>query len=577
VTLGYGYAAWVRKLTGDSSVEEPWPPPMSSPLVAADGYDGIYLYGGGNRCGAFSRSKVFSALWHLNTTSLKWSLIFGNASIVDEQIKYGNFLEYSPNAIPGARCGGTAYYDRESGTFNLLGGKLLVNSMFEFNLTRNLWRWSYGVQFPDFYDFITAPGYSPTPRIFEQSFFDHDLRLLFVFGGYRGNGGFYFNDMWIFDLANTTSWKTSATDTRIPAEYGEVGVPSRNAWPDGRYGASTSYDTNSKVFYMFGGYGFDSVGNIGHLSDMWTFSVRTSYWTFFGGSKLADSLGVYGPIGESSALYYPRSRFGGYSAVSKSGLFYMFGGIHAEGESDANLIAFQMSDLWRYNSSTSDWVLLFGNETTSSRMTSTGLNVESELNNPGARSEGVAFFDDKTNSLVIWGGKTVLSDTQVVTDLWVFHDNYTSVPKTTRISTSRTSIVSTRTSIKPTTVDGAVQSSVLVSILSTAVAVTVAFVLGYIIMRQVRGRRAKKESNFEGDSYTYETKDSVESTDILKQQVTQGTTILVVNEGLEIPGYLEFKANDFSFVKQIAAGGGGEVYLAVPVIEYLKQFCIIMG
>jgi hypothetical protein len=184
-------------------------------------------------------------LWALNTTVLKWSLLYGNAtSDFDSEPVYGNYRSYDTKVAPGARFGSAAFYESNSDTFFVSGGMKDVHSMFQFNISSSLWRWVAGVQRPFTYGYDTTPGYPPTPRTFAQSFYDTDLRLLYVFGGILSTNTVT-NDMWRFDASDLSSWIVLRTSYQsnepLTPFYDEPGKYSADAIPGGRYGALDCY------------------------------------------------------------------------------------------------------------------------------------------------------------------------------------------------------------------------------------------------------------------------------------------------------------------------------------------------
>ena len=48
-----------------------------------------------------------------------------------------------------------------------------------------------------------------------------------------------------------------------PGVYGQKGIPSSSSTPGVRYGAVGGYDNLRKEYWLFGGHGSDSVGDIG--------------------------------------------------------------------------------------------------------------------------------------------------------------------------------------------------------------------------------------------------------------------------------------------------------------------------
>ncbi|MGA3161653.1 MAG: kelch repeat-containing protein [Terracidiphilus sp.] len=78
-----------------------------------------------------------------------------------------------------------------------------------------------------------------------------------------------------------------------PGVYGTLGTPAAGNIPGGRIG-SASWTDQSGHFWLFGGWGFDAVGNAGELNDLWEFNPITKEWAWISGGSADYSPGVYG-------------------------------------------------------------------------------------------------------------------------------------------------------------------------------------------------------------------------------------------------------------------------------------------
>ena len=56
------------------------------------------------------------------------------------------------------------------------------------------------------------------------------------------------------------------------------GVANAANWPGYRGNPVSATDSNGN-FWLFGGYGIDSVGNWGDMNDLWEFTPSTGVWT----------------------------------------------------------------------------------------------------------------------------------------------------------------------------------------------------------------------------------------------------------------------------------------------------------
>jgi N-acetylneuraminic acid mutarotase len=130
----------------------------------------------------------------------------------------------------------------------------------------------------------------------------------------------YLNDLWEFDTSTREwTWKGGSGVLSLhpgyPGVYGTLGVPAAGNVPGGRHLAA-SWTDKSGHFWLFGGYGIDSAGNVGILNDLWEFDPSSIQWTWVGGdgtiSPTANSngarLGVYGTLGIPAAGNTPGGR-----------------------------------------------------------------------------------------------------------------------------------------------------------------------------------------------------------------------------------------------------------------------------
>jgi len=69
----------------------------------------------------------------------------------------------------------------------------------------------------------------------------------------------------------------------ISDSYGVKGSASSTNLPGGRTGAVSWADSHGN-FWLFGGVGYDSIGNYGYLNDLWEFNF-VSMWRWFGNAN----------------------------------------------------------------------------------------------------------------------------------------------------------------------------------------------------------------------------------------------------------------------------------------------------
>jgi hypothetical protein len=134
--------------------------------------------------------------------------------------------------------------------------------------------------------------------------------------------------------------------------YGTLGTPASTNIPGGRYSASSWIDASGNL-WLFGGSGFDSVGNQGSLNDLWKYTPTatgdTGEWTWIAGSSKVGysgggQSGVYGVLGTAAATNDPGGRFGATSWIDASGNLWFFGG---QGFDSTGAQGY-LNDLWEF-------------------------------------------------------------------------------------------------------------------------------------------------------------------------------------------------------------------------------------
>ncbi len=138
------------------------------------------------------------------------------------------------------------------------------------------------------WNLIQAPGSAPSARAYANSWTDANGDLwLFGGQGHDANGAALLNDLWRFSVS-TGRWTRVGGSARknTPGVYGLAGVSGADSLPGGRANAIAWVDPAGTV-WLFGGYGVDSTGTLGTLSDLWQFTPSTGLWTWASGSVTA--------------------------------------------------------------------------------------------------------------------------------------------------------------------------------------------------------------------------------------------------------------------------------------------------
>ncbi|HUA97159.1 MAG TPA: chitobiase/beta-hexosaminidase C-terminal domain-containing protein [Terracidiphilus sp.] len=209
----------------------------------------------------------------------------------------------------------------------------------------------------------------------------------------------------------------STTAVNQPGVYGTLGTPAAGNIPGGRYDAVSWVDSGGDL-WLFGGYGYDSEGSLGYLSDLWRFDPTSSEWTWMGGSSTANQAGVYGSLSIAAAGNIPGARSNAISWTDKSGDFWLFGG---SGYGSAGTFAY-LDDLWKFDPATGQWSWMGGSSSGNKAGVYGTLGTPASGNFPGGRY-GAASWTDTDGRFWLFGG---IGDNSQGTgtglnDLWEFN------------------------------------------------------------------------------------------------------------------------------------------------------------
>ena len=177
------------------------------------------------------------------------------------------------------------------------------------------------------------------------------------------------------------------------------------------YPSSRSYVANwvdsSGNFYLFGGFGDNTVGGTGYLNDFWKFNG--SAWTFISGSANLNQRSTFGSPGT------PGAREQGNCAYNSSnGHFFLFGGIGEDAVSAGSL-----SDLWEYTGTQWNYIT-----TSNSGRNTLGVYGSGSGYAPGGRQAACSAMDSQ-NNLWIYGGNGygASGGSGYLSDLWKYNSS----------------------------------------------------------------------------------------------------------------------------------------------------------
>ena len=422
-----------------------------------DGSGHLWLFGGS---GADQNTYAgdFNDLWEFNPSTNEWAWMGGSSTIGPNgghSGVYGALGAPAAGNIPGGRGSAASWIDR-AGHVWLFGGSGndaagnsgQLNDLWEFNPSTREWVWMggsstmncpnddcsgwgvYGTRG------VPAPGNIPGGRSGASSLADGSGNL-WLFGGYgwdpNADSGNY-NDLWKFNPSTKEwAWMTGSSSIGLdggqPGSYGALGTPAAGNTPGGRMGAMSWTDSSGHL-WLFGGWGYDAVGNGGYLDDLWKFSPSTNEWTWMGGIgtlSCADNCsppGVYGALGTPAPGNIPGGRENAASWTDSGGHFWLFGGYGYDADGNYG----KLNDFWELDPSTKEWAWMGGSRTIACNYYHCGYpGVYGELgtpaagNIPGSRNSPMSWTDSK-GQLWLFGGNgfDANGNSGDLNDLWKY-------------------------------------------------------------------------------------------------------------------------------------------------------------
>ena len=281
-----------------------------------DAAGNFWLFGG-NGYSSGGPSGDLNDLWRYDIISNQWTWVKGS-NAVNQFGVYGTQGSPSASNNPGGRWVSCGWTDL-SGDLWLFGGvgygvsgaEDLLNDLWKFSITSNNWTWykgsnavnqtgTYGSQ--GVFSGLNKPG----ARYGAITWID-GLGDLWLFGGSGlGTGAVpnNINDLWRYNISsNQWKWVKGITTTSQSGIYGTQGVYSTFNVPGARSSA-VSWKDGSNNLWLFGGQGFDAIGSIGHLNDLWKFGNCINPTVTISASNATVCLGETATVTASGASTY---------------------------------------------------------------------------------------------------------------------------------------------------------------------------------------------------------------------------------------------------------------------------------
>ncbi len=215
-----------------------------------------------------------------------------------------------------------------------------------------------------------------------------------------------------YSYEGSWTWTSGSKFGDQRSNYGVKGVVASTNIPGARDSLLNWVDSSNNL-WLFGGFGFDSAGVQGGLSDLWKFDGTN--WVWISGSGLADSKGIYGTLGVAASTNVPGARTNAVSWTDSHENFWIYGGYGSDSVGTQGFL----NDLWKFDGT--NWTWVSGSKTCGQRGSYGTLGLAGTANIPGARGYSISWRDSQDN-LWLFGGYSIDSTgaTGDTNDLWKF-------------------------------------------------------------------------------------------------------------------------------------------------------------
>ncbi|HEV2323513.1 MAG TPA: kelch repeat-containing protein [Terracidiphilus sp.] len=389
----------------------------------------------------------------------EWAWMGGSSTLSTNSVGYtgqpgvyGLEYQFAPSNVPGGRQSAISWTDA-SGRFWLFGGEGFdsagnagyLSDLWVFDPSQGTygeWAWmggnstvssvGFGCDQPTHYgtEYQFADSNYPGHRAGSLTWTDQSGRL-WLFGGGGCDYTDYpadMNDLWVFDpfqgAHGEWAWMGGSEVSRANGTYGAEYQFARTNAPGARDSAAAWTDTSGRL-WLFGGEGYDSLGNYSSLNDLWVFDPSQGAhgeWAWMGGSNTVRAPGAYGTEYRFADSNVPGSRDGAMSWTDKNGRLWLFGGLGYDSLGHYGYL----NDLWVFDiapGTHGQWAWTGGSSTLPSGYGDSGVyGTEYQYapsNVPGARNTGATWVD-LDGKLWLFGGEGFdsLGNNGLLNDLW---------------------------------------------------------------------------------------------------------------------------------------------------------------
>jgi len=298
--------------------------------------------------------------WESGLTSITKGGVYGSKGVASNS----NLPGARNSSITWKDKGGNLWMFGGSG-YDKNGASNRLNDVWKYDIVKNQWIWvggsdvvtqeaSYGTKG------VSSPTNMPGGRSSSMSWMDTNGNL-WMFGGlgFDKNGtSSYLNDLWKYDmLSQQWTWIVGSDTAAESGRYGTKGVADALNVPGARSQAVTWTDSNGNL-WLFGGIGYDKSRTFARLNDLWKYDIVKNQWTWMGGSDVVNQVGIYGTKGTASATTIPGARSSSVGWTDAKGNFWLFGGTGY----DKSTLSSNLNDLWKFNVTSGQWTWMSGSD-----------------------------------------------------------------------------------------------------------------------------------------------------------------------------------------------------------------------
>lgn len=310
-----------------------------------DAHNNLWLFGGTLQAGAYGD------LWKYDITADEWTWMSGS-NIIGSAGVYGTQGIAASGNMPGSRWECTSSWVDDAGNLWLFGGLLqaggVMNDLWTYNISTNLWTWINGSQTigsPGSYGAMgVAAGTNQPPSRMSYTNWKDMAGNFYIFGGATSNEDTY-SDVWKYDpVHNLWTWVAGENYTGTTGRYGSYCTTNGATGPASRFENRTAQITgcSGSAAFSFGGF---NNNNAATLNDLWMFDMQHDQWTWVSGTNTLNDAGNYGAKGVPAAGNRPPSRAGQSMWMQNNGTLWLFGGW---GPLGGSLGSAYLSDMWKF-------------------------------------------------------------------------------------------------------------------------------------------------------------------------------------------------------------------------------------